>query len=96
MTNLVKIAESNFEGWENFGTTHQRYCLPYEILVSKKTGKVYKQEWRSDNVKGGWIKEKTTLLKSLFNFTNPDSKGKCKETNMTEEEARDLYVRELI
>lgn len=85
MTNLVKIAESTFEGWEGFGTTHQRYCLPYEILVSKKTGKVF-----SKNKNG------KTLLKSLSNFTSPDSKGNCKEVNMTEEEARELYVNELI
>lgn len=85
MSNLVKIAESNYEGWQNFGTTHQRYCHPYEILVSKKTGKVYSKK-----------KNSKTLLKSLFNFTNPDSKGNCKEMNMTEDEAREIYAREII
>jgi hypothetical protein len=46
------IAISTYEGWENFGTNDQVYKKPYRIIKTK-TGNIYTENYKSDNVKGG-------------------------------------------
>lgn len=72
------IAESNRDGWVNFGTVDQAYVRPYKIFVGD-TGKVYRVDHNG----------KRTVEKSRENFKDT-GKGFIPK-NMTEEEAREWY-----